>query len=60
MSVIIDIDLETDLSEFTSTVTDSGDLSWSASAALASTSGGGQATHDLRTDRDDVVLRLEL
>ena len=40
MTTIIDIDLESDLSEFTSTVTDGGDLSWSADAALAGSSGG--------------------
>ena len=40
MSVIVDIHLETDLSEFTSTVTDSGDLYWAAAAALAGTAGG--------------------
>ena len=40
MSEIINIHLESDLSEFTSTVTDSGDLYWSADAALAGTSGG--------------------
>jgi len=40
MSVIVNIQLETDLSEFTSTVEDSGDLYWSADAALAGTSGG--------------------
>lgn len=42
MSVIIEINLETDLSEFTSTVTDSGDLAWSNDAtaqAVAGTSG---------------------
>jgi len=37
---IIEIHLEEDLSEFTSTVTDGGDLYWSADAALAGTSGG--------------------
>ena len=40
MSVIVAIHLETDLSEFTSTVTDSGDLYWAAAAALAGTAGG--------------------
>jgi len=40
MSVIVNIRLETDLSEFTSTVTDSGDLYWAAAAALAGTAGG--------------------
>jgi hypothetical protein len=40
MSVIVDIDLATDLSEFTSTTTDSGDLSQAAGAGLAGTSGG--------------------
>jgi len=40
MSEIINISLESDLSEFTSTVEDSGDLYWSADAALAGTSGG--------------------
>ena len=39
-NTIIDIDLETgDLSEFTSTVIDGGDLSWSASAAIAGQGG---------------------
>jgi len=40
MSEIINISLESDLSEFTSTVTDGGDLYWSADAALAGTDGG--------------------
>jgi len=40
MSVIANIHMESDLSEWTATVTDSGDLSWSASAGLAGTSGG--------------------
>jgi hypothetical protein len=40
MSEIVVIHLETDLNEFTSTVTDGGDLSQSAGAALAGTSGG--------------------
>lgn len=40
MSQILDINLEVDLSEFDSTVTDGGDLSQSGAAALASTSGG--------------------
>ena len=40
MAELFNIQLESDLSEFTSTVTDSGDLSWSADAALAGTSGG--------------------
>lgn len=37
---LFNIELETDLSEFDSTVTDGGDLSQSGAAALASTSGG--------------------
>ena len=40
MAETFNIELEADLSEFTSTVTDSGDLSQSAAAALAGTSGG--------------------
>lgn len=40
MSLILDINLEADLSEFSSTVTDGGNLSQSGAAALASTSGG--------------------
>lgn len=40
MSEIFNIQLETDLSEFDSVVTDVGDLSQSAAAALAATAGG--------------------
>lgn len=40
MAELFDINLETDLSEFDSTVTDGGDLSQSGAAALAGTSGG--------------------
>lgn len=40
MAKIFNIQLETDLSEFDSTVTDGGDLSQDAAAALAGTSGG--------------------
>ena len=40
MAEIFNIQLETDLSEFDSTVTDGGDLSQDAAAALAATSGG--------------------
>jgi len=40
VSEIFNIQLEVDLSEFDSTVTDAGDLSQSAAAALAATAGG--------------------
>src|SRR5512138_1958397 len=40
MSNIISISMPSDLSEWTSTVTDLGDLSWAAGAGLAGTSGG--------------------
>ncbi len=42
MSVIIDIHNATDLSEWTATATDGGDLSWQAAAGLGGTSGGMQ------------------
>ncbi len=50
MAEILDINLETDLSEFTSTVTDGGDLSQAGAAALASTSGGLSSLIDDTTD----------
>jgi len=40
MSLIKRIQLETDLSEFDATVTDGGDLSWAAAAAMAGSNGG--------------------
>ena len=40
MSEILNIQMESDLSEWTSTVTDGGDLSQAAGAALGGTSGG--------------------
>lgn len=46
MAELFNIRHETDLSEYTSTVTDSGDLSQSGAAALAGTSGGMSALID--------------
>lgn len=46
MSEIFNIQLESDLSEFTSTVTDGGDLSWSSGAAMGGSSGGMAALID--------------
>ena len=46
MSELFNIQLETDLSEFDSTVTDGGDLSQEAGAALGGTSGGLQCVID--------------
>ncbi len=47
MAQLLDINLETNLSEFNTTVTDGGDLTQSATAALAGTAGG------LRMNIDD-------
>jgi len=68
MSELINISLETDLSEFTSTVTDGGDLSWSADAALGGTSGGMSlliddttpiyGTYDLETASTSGTVRM--
>jgi hypothetical protein len=46
MGLVFEIGHEVDLSEYTSTVTDSGDLSWSRLAALSGTVGGMQALID--------------